>query len=321
MSPSSASVVVCIYTERRWDQILEAIDSAARQPETHEVIVVVDHNDLLLQRVRNARSGVRVAANRFRPGLSGARNTGIELAEASITAFLDDDARAADDWLLHLLAPFEDASVEGVGGRAVPIWPASVPSKVLAPELLWIVGCTFTGQPVRRADVRNVMGCAMAFRTETLRSLGGFDLDTGRVGRIPLGGEETELCIRLRMRHPFARVVFEPLALVEHNVSADRVGWPYLVRRSFYEGVSKSVLSRKLGERNALETERAYTRRVLPRGVVREVFRPATGGPRRALGIVVSLVLAAVGYVYGRIAGDTSPGAAEMEDLRLKDAA
>ena len=300
MTAASVSVVICAYTERRWSQLLTAVDSAAAQPEAAEVVVVVDHNDLLLHRLRHERPAVIAVANEQRQGLSGARNTGVLLASRPVVAFLDDDAQAATDWLRQLVAPLADPAVLGVGGRAEPLWPTSGPAWLLPNELLWIVGCTFTGQPTTLAEVRNVMGCSMAFRRTALETVGGFDVDTGRVGTIPLGGEETDLCIRIRNQVPGAKIMFQPRSVVLHSVSADRLGWRYLLRRSFFEGVSKAALARKLGEQSALSTERAYTRSVLPGGVVRELGSLRVRGVLRAAAIIAALGATAFGYAYGR---------------------
>src|SRR5579862_4500875 len=51
---SEVSVVICAYTEKRWDELLAAIDSVQRQTvPPKDVIVVIDHNSDLLQRVRD----------------------------------------------------------------------------------------------------------------------------------------------------------------------------------------------------------------------------------------------------------------------------
>ena len=47
------------------------------------------------------------------------------------------------------------------------------------------------------ADLRNVIGCNMAFRATVFDTAGLFGEDLGRVGRVPYGCEETELCIRI----------------------------------------------------------------------------------------------------------------------------
>lgn len=43
------SVVICAYTEKRWDDVLAAVASVRAQSlAAHEVILVVDHNPALL---------------------------------------------------------------------------------------------------------------------------------------------------------------------------------------------------------------------------------------------------------------------------------
>lgn len=291
-------MVICAYTQRRWDDITAAVASALAQPDTLEVILVIDHEDDLLARARAAFPAAVVLANDHRRGLSGARNTGLARAAGEFVAFLDDDAAADDRWLRLLLTGFEDDHVVAVGGSAHPLWPSGVSPALLPPELLWVVGCTYRGQPTRRADVRNVIGCSMAFRRRPLEDIGGFNPDTGRVGQIPLGAEETEVCIRLRHADARARIVFEPLSRVSHRVTPDRTTWRYLRRRCFFEGVSKAALSRSLGSGDALSSERSYTARVLPLGLLREMRH---GRPAGALAIVLSVAAAATGFAYGSL--------------------
>lgn len=294
----TVSVVICAYTQRRWDDLAAAIDSALNQPETAEVILVVDYERELLDRAKRrwSKAGVVIASNRYRQGLSGARNTGLETASSDLVAFLDDDAVAADDWLRSLVKCFAYENVVGAGGSAVPNWHSGRPSPMLPPELLWVVGCTYRGQPNKLSEVRNVIGCSMVFRRAALLTIGGFNVNTGRVGQIPLGGEETEACIKLRHTFPDSRVMFEPRSVVLHRVTPDRTTWRYLRRRSFFEGVSKAALSRNLGHQNALSSERSYVGRILPRGVWRELSHGRFAG---AFAIVLSLASAGLGYLYG----------------------
>ena len=299
----TVSIVICAYTMRRWCDMIAAIASAVRQPEGTEVIVIVDHEDELLAKTRKAWNGLAVEPNRYTRGLSGARNTGLEIATGDIVAFLDDDAVAADDWLGRMLEAYDAPEVVGVGGSAAPVWPHGRQPPTLPPELLWVVGCSYEGLPTRRADVRNAMGCSMSMRRDALIAIGGFNVDAGRVGTHPVGDEETEVCIRLRLADPASRIVYEPRSCVRHRVTADRTTWRYLRARSFYEGVSKAALSRAVGSAYALSSERSYTMRVLPRALLREL---RTGHPSSAWAIVVSLASAALGYLYGGLRPPTS---------------
>src|SRR5690242_12415697 len=68
------SVIICAYTEARWHDLVAAVESLHRQSRPpHEIIVVVDHNQLLLERARTELSDV-VVENSEPQGLSGARN-------------------------------------------------------------------------------------------------------------------------------------------------------------------------------------------------------------------------------------------------------
>jgi GT2 family glycosyltransferase len=136
------SVVLCAYTEARWDDLVEAITSVQRQTLVpHEVIVAVDHNPRLFARIQQHMPGIIVVENRRARGLSGTRNSGIGAAEGTHIAFLDDDAIAAPDWLAHLSAAFANSRSSGAGGAIEPLWLGGRPVW-FPPEFDWVVGCT-----------------------------------------------------------------------------------------------------------------------------------------------------------------------------------
>jgi len=310
MTSLDTTVVICAYTERRWADLAAAVASVREQTvPPSEIVVVIDHNPDLERRAAAEFVGVTVVPNAGARGLSGARNTALGRAKGDVIAFLDDDAEAAPDWLEQLLAGYADRDVLAVGGSARPRWPGDRrPAKLpagrgsLTGELDWVVGCTYTGQPVTEAPVRNLMGCNMSFRREAFAFAGRFAEDLGRIGRTPLGCEETELCIRLRQAKPEARIVFRPQAVVHHRVTEDRTTWDYLRRRGWGEGLSKAYVSRLVGNDAALSTERDYLSRTIPAAVGREFGRLAlgrTGGGAGVLGLVTVVGATAAGYLRG----------------------
>lgn len=298
------SVVICAYTLDRWDQLVLAVGSLGHQRPDHETIIVIDHNDELFARASATWPQHRVVANTGARGLSSGRNTALAIATGDIVAFLDDDAWAEPGWLERLVAGFTGPEVVAVGGSAAPIWPDDPPA-ALPEELLWIVGCSYRGLPEQAGPIRNVMGCSMAFRRDPLMRIGGFNPDTGRIGKLPIGCEETEACIRLRQTDPAAVARYEPAARVRHHVSADRTVIGYVLSRSWCEGLSKAALARTLGPQSALSSESAYATRVLPAGFWREL---RSGSPTGAFAIVLSLAAATAGYARGRLA-PVRPGA------------
>jgi O-antigen biosynthesis protein len=299
------TVVICAYTERRWDMVQGAVDSVLQQEiAPDQVVLVIDHNPALLQRARGAYPQLTVVANHGPRGMSGARNTGVSQARGDVIAFLDDDAVAEPDWLARMLVHYDDSRVLAVGGSAVPDGPDARP-RWFPPEFDWVVGCSFIGQPSQAAPVRNLIGCNMSFRRDALDEAGSFDPALGRVGGVPVGCEETELCIRLRQRRPDGVVLYEPAARVRHHVSDDRWTWTYFRHRCFSEGRSKAVVARLVGSDAGLSTEREYTRKVLPRGVRRGLLEIRAGrdlgGLLRSAAIVAGLAITATGYLSCRV--------------------
>src|SRR3954469_5166852 len=169
-----ASVVICAHTEQRWDELRAALASVRAQTvPAAEVLVVVDHNDALLERAREGLDDdVLVIANDEAKGLSGARNTGTRAARGDVVAFLDDDATAEPQWLGGLLSAYQDPEVIGAGGRIRPRWLGGQPAW-FPPEFHWVVGCTYRGMPERRAQIRNPIGANMSARRDLLLEVGG----------------------------------------------------------------------------------------------------------------------------------------------------
>jgi glucosyl-dolichyl phosphate glucuronosyltransferase len=292
------SVVMCAYTEDRWNGLLAAVGSVrAQSVPAEEIIIVIDHNQALFERVHSALPGTLVLENQAARGLSGARNTGLAAATGDVVAFLDDDAVPERDWLQRLAEAY-DEDIAAVGGAIVPVWEAHRPAW-FPDEFDWVVGCTYRGLPEATSDVRNVIGANMSFRRDTLLALNGFRVGIGRLDALPVGCEETELCLRLRKRWPTRRIVYTPKARVRHSVPRNRASCAYFIRRCHGEGISKAILTRTHGSRNALEAERRYLRRTLRRataGYIRDVFRGDLRGAARLGAIACGVAAAAVGY-------------------------
>jgi glucosyl-dolichyl phosphate glucuronosyltransferase len=298
---SEVTVVVCAFTAERLELTCAAVEALRNQATPPEVLLVVDHNHPLLLALSDRLPGVQVLANEGPKGLSGGRNTGLRHARTPIVAFVDDDAVAQPGWTEAIVAPFADPEVEVVGGLVEPAWSGDEPLW-FPPELLWAVGCTYRGM-VTEGAVRNPLGANMAFRTGIALRAGEFDPALGRVGHLPFGCEETELCVRIRRIAPRAKVIITPAAIVRHHVPAERSTVRYVMVRSYYLGVGKAMLRRR-ADSAALGTERAYARQVLPRALQADIAGIMRGQqPRqrakRLFTIGASLALAGVGYGVG----------------------
>ncbi|MDT5184666.1 MAG: hypothetical protein QOI29_2824 [Mycobacterium sp.] len=297
------SVVICTYTILRWAALCRAAESVLAQDRgAMELIVVIDHCHELYLRACNRFRGdrrVTVLENTQEPGLSGARNTGVGAAHGDVIAFIDDDAVAEPGWARALMHHYQDGRVVGVGGYAVPVWPEGRPAW-MPWEFDWVVGCSYAGQPTELAPVRNPLGCNMSLRRSVFDVVGGFRSEVGRIGSIPVGGEETEICIRIGASQPSSQILFDPEARVQHHISPDRATLRYFIRRCHHEGMSKAIVTELTNAPKALGTERAYALNILPRAMLREGLSMSRDGLVRAAVMLLGLVVTTAGYVNGK---------------------
>lgn len=301
--PPTCAAVICAYTDDRWNDTLEAVKSVREQtPLPDEVVLVVDHNPDLQVRLANQLPDVRVVPNHNEQGLSGARNTGVEVTTSEVIMFLDDDAVASPGWAAGLLHHYTNPNVLGVGGRIDPRWSGERPTW-WPPEFDWVVGCNYTGQ--RTGIVRNLIGANASFR-RALFSSGGFASGIGRTAgsRRPAGCEETEFCIRSSQANPNGIFIYDDSAAVTHSVPKDRQTFDYFRSRCFSEGLSKAQVTESVGVTDGLSSEWSYTRKTLPLGVLRGLVRPLFGdlsGPVRSGVIIIGLAYTTAGYVLGSL--------------------
>jgi O-antigen biosynthesis protein len=294
------AVVICAYTDRRWGLLTEGLGSVlAQTAHPQRVVLVVDHNEELLERARAEFGGrVEVIPNASRRGLSGSRNTGVEAAEEDVVAFLDDDAIPEPGWLAALISAYE-AGVLGVGGEIEPDWATARP-RWFPPEFDWVVGCTYRGMQTAPGALRNLIGAAMSLRRDVFARVGGFRDELGRVGSMPFGCEETELCIRANQAIPDGFFRYQPSARVRHWVGPERTRFAYFRRQCFNEGRGKALMAREIGADQGLAAERRHAMRVLPAAILTAIGSSLRerepSGLLRAGAILTGLLCAAAGY-------------------------
>lgn len=157
------------------------------------------------------------------PGLSRARNVGIEAARGEIIVFTDDDAIVDKHWVQQILEGFEDSNVYCVTGRTTA-YDLSKEVYRLFEELV-----SFDKGPVGRrwsldsSDTPPLYplpagslgaGNNMAFRTRAFDELGGFAEELG-AGRPTRGGEDLDMFRRIILAgHD---LVYRPEAAVKHR--------------------------------------------------------------------------------------------------------
>lgn len=209
-----------------------------------------------------------------RPGKSVALNSAVEAAGSEIVAFTDDDAVPREGWLEAVVAPFEaDGTLEGVGGRVVPVFPD-------APPPAWYVRLVrrkpshFLGPKHDLGDAEIdyelplgdsispvPLGANCAWRRSVLlripyREELGPNRATGM-----RGGEDT--CLALEVLAAGGRIRYVPDAIVEHPVEPERMTRDYVIEGFRRQGREYGTVMRTLGRTVA---DPARMRRAANRG-------------------------------------------------------
>jgi glucosyl-dolichyl phosphate glucuronosyltransferase len=100
---------------------------------------------------------------------------------------------------------------------------------------------------------------------------------------------------------------------IDHHVPAARATVRYLLRRCYFEGISKALV-RRLADQRSLDTERAYLRGALPARVRASIRRALSGHLAEGLGRIAALIgavaAAAAGYLVGAVVFRLRPPAA-----------
>ena len=298
----TVSVVICAYTEDRWQLLVRSVSSVQHQNRKPvEVIVCVDHHDSLLERCRRQwapRAGgssvpVVVLANPHEGSLASARNSAAEVAHGDIVAFIDDDAWADPDWLDRLLAPYENELVVAAGGAPIPEFERARPGWFPC-EFDWVFGCAYSGLPETQAPVARLIGANMSVRGLALAEIGGFHSDNH---------DDMDMCHRLMYLRPEEHIVYEPKARVHHHVPEARTTWGYFWRRCFFENKRKVEVLRQMEEAADLSADIGFVTQALFRGVprgLRQAIRGDAWGAARAATILAGIVLAGAGHAAGK---------------------
>lgn len=333
--PSQASVggatigvIICAYTEKRWPELTAGVEAAVSQLGRRDgLTLVIDHNEDLRRRAAAAfdSMGVTVVASSEDPGLSGARNTGIDHCPYDVAVFLDDDAVPLPGWVSGFKACFDHRPrVVCVGGAVEPNWEGGRAPRWFPPEFAWVVGCDYRGMPPSGSPIRNPIGANMAIRHEAFARAGRFRAQVGRVGELPVGCEETELAIRIKRAMPGTLIIRDTAPTVSHLVPRARQELRYFVRRCYHEGRSKAAVARLVGSEQGLSAERAYATKTLASGMLLHLGAAATGDPwglARAGALPLGLITTTVGFMVEqarwRLTRSRSGGGVAARNRRL----
>jgi glycosyltransferase involved in cell wall biosynthesis len=215
--------------------ILQSLCEQSIETSEYE-IVVVDNNS-----TDNTREVVDEFCRRFpnvhycfeqQQGLSYTRNRGWKEARGDYVAYIDDDARAGENWLktaMALLANTKPAPL-CLGGPILPFYSTTKP--------IWFKGemRTWGDSPRYLRPGESFSGSNMIWRKEIVETLGGFDVTSGVKGDYLSLGEETLLFEKIWHSFEQPHFYYSPELAVHHWVPPAKMTVAYQLKRAFAAG-------------------------------------------------------------------------------------
>ncbi len=212
MKKQKISVSVIIPTYNRISKLFRLLKSLDQLNPMPEEIIIVDDNSndgtiKLLGKWKAIKRGYhkKVISKAVNKGPADSRNLGIIKSRNRLVAFTDDDVVVHEKWVHFITSKLllDDNRLAGVGGIV-----KSVKNDILSN---YFVEHKILEAPIHLNYLPTVNAC---FRKATLTDIGGFD-DRFNFA----GGEDTDLCLRLRRKGYY--FLKAPKALVYHDFSSN----------------------------------------------------------------------------------------------------
>jgi glycosyltransferase involved in cell wall biosynthesis len=220
-------------------ELLDSITQVDYAKEKLEIIVV-DGNSVDDTRKVVSQFPVRLLTEE-KPGLNGARNTGIKHSSGDVIAFTDFDCIIPKNWIKKIVENFQNRDVGCVGGNVRGYYEDFLSR--YADESVMPVMRIFKEREVLdsvKPPMHYPAGCNMAFKREAIEKIGAFDES------IRYGFDEDELVERICRKG--YKMVLDPDVLVMHK---HRSTMSNLLKQTFTYGEGLGNLLRTLGLKSA----------------------------------------------------------------------
>lgn len=236
----SICVTLTRYAESN-ELVLETLAGLAEQTVDCHVLFLDQQDNQAMREATLALGNERVTFDYVvipAKSLSYARNEAIRMNTHDVLLYIDSDAIPADTWAERLAAAFLDTNVAVAGGRIVPKWHRSPLLIARAPLVLDQYSVLDLGEDTR--PTTRVVGASFGIHPGRLGDVARFDEALGRRPGILLGGEESDLMNRA-MQAGF-KGMYVGGALVQHQILPERIQYRWILRRMYYQGVSKAMV-------------------------------------------------------------------------------
>ena len=234
------SVVVCTFNRAALlAECLRSLASQTLDKRYYEVIVVNNNSTDDTQGIteefcqKNDNFSLVIETSQ---GLSHARNRGRKEAKGEYVAYIDDDARAFNNWCENIFKYIlKNPQVEAFGGPYQAYYNSEKPEWYKDEYGSWFL----TGEERLLNDTEFINGTNMVYKKSIFQKIGGFSTQIGMTGNKISYGEETNL--QLRFRAIGGNINYVPEIIVEHLVLPTKMSLKWMLQSEFNNGLSAKV--------------------------------------------------------------------------------
>jgi glycosyltransferase involved in cell wall biosynthesis len=242
-TPNPILITVALCTHNHADRLQRTLDDLGRldSPTRPWEIVVVDNGctdgtPQMLAEPSWRPAGVPVRVVReMQLGLSNARNRALKEARGEYLLFVDDDETPDPQWLVACEREMLAHAPDALGGRIEVLFEGGDRPAWLQEEILGFLGqLNYGGARWLTEPSTPFYGGNFAIRRVLFATVGEFNPDLGRKGRVNAGGEDTDFYWRLLAGG--YRVRWVPEAIIHHRIQADKLRRGYFLELHYRQG-------------------------------------------------------------------------------------
>lgn len=242
-------ITVCICTHNRADLLRDCLEGVASQDElgAAEIVVVANNcSDRTPEVVESFKGRIPnlTLLDEPTPGAPVARNRALAHASTKYVAFIDDDTIPQPGWLSATIDALVRTGASGVGGKVVPYWKGKRPWWI-SDRYYPLLGSVDFGDGVFTPEEFMPTGANMAWQTDLLRGVGGFD---PRFGIRTEGGREVnkyrgdDAYIARKVLEKGGRLVYTGRSSVLHLTRGQTVSFSRELTRARQKGRSMGAM-------------------------------------------------------------------------------
>ncbi|MEY3236621.1 MAG: hypothetical protein RI883_722 [Bacteroidota bacterium] len=236
------SIIICTYNRELYlPKCLEHLKNQTEDPSNFEIILVnnnsTDNTEGICEKFVHVNPSLQVKyVKEINPGLSYARNKGIEIASGDILCFIDDDGFAIPEYVSIIKKIVEDsqyADIISFGGKVIPCYNEGKEPKWLSKYIDGLVSKVDLGEHIQLFTKKYPAGCNMVFRKEFFEEHGGFNVDLHTRG--------DDKFVFDKLKKAGLKTLYLPTLKVEHFIDDYRLEKGFIIRLSKIIGQSEAI--------------------------------------------------------------------------------